>query len=931
MGDARVFLGWDRPFLEEAVEWLIDRKAALPGILVVVPTAQSGRRLREALAGHAGAVLAPQVVTPGWFLHTVAAEVAPDWAEQLAWLVALEEVGDWDEYSGLFPEPPETGEVNWARGLAVELVRLRRSLQENGMMLAGAARALAGSVEAERWQDLARLEGAVERVLRDWGLVSRSAELARGARLPDAQVQLVFVGVPDFPPVLERALAGWPGKFSVLIAAPAAEQGNFSPLGRPLDSWNQRPLPWPTGAHGSVVVAADPRQQASEALRLVATAGTDSDALALAAADVEVGDELARGFSRAGWPAFHPATAPATAGIARWLRVWSSWLADDQPAILADLLALPESARLVGGRRFQLARQLGKLRDSGVLSNHASFNHAVANQRDPQASQELLDARGTFQQWRGAMLGAEFPAALARLLERLGTGAGADEAARFADWLAAALPFIQRVRRDARFWIDLMLGAVAAAPVEPPAGRVVDVQGWLELLHEPGSHLVLCGMNDGRVPARGGGEPWLSEASRKPLGLVSDAQRAARDAYIYQAIVGWRLAGGRVDILCGRGGAGGEGLLPSRLLLAAERVSLPERVGELFREIEPPEAGMRWAQDWPWVPPLLDVREKLAVTKFKDFLGCPFRFYLQNVVGMWKRDADRREWSGRDFGSVAHEVLEQWGRDPQARDFSKAEVLEEWLSQALDRVVAARFGDEVPLGVAIQVESLRQRLAWFAREQACLAASGWVVEAIETPFELDLGGLLVSGKIDRIDRHRETGEARVIDYKTGKVNDVAGEHCKAIRAATRVPQHLAGPGCPALFSIGSKDYRWLDLQLPLYALAVFNQSGTLATPAYFALADSASKVRLDLWNDFDADHLHAAEACASWIAGQIRAQAFWPPAEDVRYDNLTELLPRGVVSEGFAAPDGWRLPPAPVAVPAAEAGAAEVDVSEPAV
>jgi ATP-dependent helicase/nuclease subunit B len=63
----RVFLGWDRPFLGLVTEWLLARKNELPSTLVVVPTAQSGRHLREALAEAAGAILAPKVVTPEHF------------------------------------------------------------------------------------------------------------------------------------------------------------------------------------------------------------------------------------------------------------------------------------------------------------------------------------------------------------------------------------------------------------------------------------------------------------------------------------------------------------------------------------------------------------------------------------------------------------------------------------------------------------------------------------------------------------------------------------------------------------------------------------------------------------------------------------------------------------------------------------------------
>ena len=49
----REFLGWDRPFLGVLVDWLWARRAELPGMCVVVPTAQSGRALRQALAERA--------------------------------------------------------------------------------------------------------------------------------------------------------------------------------------------------------------------------------------------------------------------------------------------------------------------------------------------------------------------------------------------------------------------------------------------------------------------------------------------------------------------------------------------------------------------------------------------------------------------------------------------------------------------------------------------------------------------------------------------------------------------------------------------------------------------------------------------------------------------------------------------------------------
>src|SRR6478736_3624500 len=164
----RVFVGWDRPFLPLAADWLLERRNELPGMLVVVPTAQSGRRLREALAEAAGAVLSPRVVTPGSFLQSRDDEAAADWIDRVAWVEVLENVADWPSYQALFPEAPAG--TNWAGALAREMVKLRHALQENGLLLSTAARKLRETVEAERWEALGRLENLVERKLQSWGM-----------------------------------------------------------------------------------------------------------------------------------------------------------------------------------------------------------------------------------------------------------------------------------------------------------------------------------------------------------------------------------------------------------------------------------------------------------------------------------------------------------------------------------------------------------------------------------------------------------------------------------------------------------------------------------------------------------------------------------------------------------------------------------------
>ncbi len=891
----REFLGWDRPFSSTVTEWLAARRDELPGMLLVVPTAQSGRRLREALAEATGALLSPRVVTPGSLLQACDDEAASDWIEQVAWSEVLDSVTDWTGMAALFPEAPDAAS-DWATGMAREMVTLRHALQENGLMLESAARKLAVSPEAERWQALASLEEAVEAKLRSWQTTSRSRLLATGLTPPPGITSVVLAGVTELPPLVKRALSAWPLPVTALVAAPEDEAGNFSETGIPLETWSTRSLPAPAG---SLQVVADPSQQAVEALRIVSESGNSSAEVALGAADSETGDELSRAFSRAGWLAFHPATATVAGGLARWFRVWRSWLTDPTLAHLGDLLGLPETGILVGGKRAQKARRLAELRDEWMIVRGEDLQRRVEtetfrSETDKASAIELLEVVLSLEKWRTSLLAENFSGALETLLEILGkTGDASREAAEaMSAWLSEALPVMRRVKRGAGFWIDLMVSALPSPAPLPPPGRVLDVQGWLELLHEPGRHLVLCGMNEGKVPGRSGGEPWLGEASRTMLGLTRDADRAARDAYLYQALLESRRDGGRVDVLCGKAGSGGEPLLPSRLLLATARTELPARVRLLFREVEPPEAGMAWAADWKWQPKIGQAKERISVTSLRDYLACPFRYHLKHVLKFQSPDTERAEWNARDFGTVAHAVLENWGRDTTARELENAEKLHTWLTAELDREVAMRFGKRVPLAVRIQTEALRQRLFWFARVQADIRVDGWKIVDVERKVELEIEGAKVVAMIDRIDRHRESGQLRVIDYKTGKVDSVEKAHRKQLRPTSTLAEHLSLE-CPAVYQGEEKgkpvDFLWLNLQLPLYAQAVVLRGEALPTPCYITLGTTEDKVKLLAWTDFETADLDAAVECTHWVVEQISAGVFWPPAEKLTYDDFAIL------------------------------------------
>lgn len=896
----RFFLGYDAPFLPLLVGRLLGDREALAGSLVIVPTGQSGRILRESLAAAATAILAPTVTTPGALLHIDDASVAPPWIEKIAWTEVLTSIpaDGWENFTGLFPVPPETGEGNpdWAVSLAAEITALRATLQEHRHNLFSASKFLASTPEAGRWEDLARLESLAERQLSAWGYTSRTTALRERFALPSGTRNIILAGITAMPKCLEEALMAFDGKVVSYIAAPEAERELFSPLGLPLETWATRELP----PQAITQIAADPAGQAALALDAVSKTGAPSTEIALGCPDERSGAILARAFSENGWPAFHPAAAQPMPALVRWLMAWKDWLAKPSSRQLAALLSLPESAHLISGNRSQKLTALNKLRDQ-----HAAVE-PDAIMKLPGTDDALRASISALLGQRRAFLTEKFPSAITTHLKALYPKSESPLAARIGDFLTEAAPLFPQTDRSHGFWLQTLLSWLPAPTAEPSADRVIDIQGWLELLFEPGAHLVICGMNETFVPSRPGGEPWLSENIRRALKLTPETERHARDAYLLHAMLMMRRETGSAHLICGKTGPGGETLLPSRLLLRVPRAELVPTVENLFREIEPPEADLIWTRDWKWQPPAIDLPERISVTALRDYLACPFRFYLKHLVGMGVPEPDRREMNARDFGSITHLVVEIWGNDPEKRRLTDREKIAASLSATLDELMLREFGKNPPLAFRIQTHAIRQRLEWFACVQAETAAGGWEIMEIESKFTIPSGAFTISGKIDRIDRHRETGQIRVIDYKTGKADHVEASHRRKITAKTKVPPHFPEGGAMFQQITDAKGkpatFFWKNLQLPLYALARSLGAEETPVPTYIHLGKSRDDVKLNAWDGFSNADLESAKACMDWITDNLSERTFWPPAEKVEYDDFATLAQNSPLAEAFDAP-----------------------------
>lgn len=123
--------------------------------------------------------------------------------------------------------------------------------------------------------------------------------------------------------------------------------------------------------------------------------------------------------------------------------------------------------------------------------------------------------------------------------------------------------------------------------------------------------------------------------------------------------------------------------------------------------------------------------DRLAVTAFGDYLASPFHFWARRIRRMDEVDPAKAEMDDFDFGNVCHLVLEMFGTDETARNWTDAEMIDDDLLETADRLPLEQWGKRPGLAVRIQFAAARERLRAVADVQARERELGWEIIHIE--------------------------------------------------------------------------------------------------------------------------------------------------------------------------------------------------------
>lgn len=902
-------LSWDRSLVSGAVEWLLDGgdQRDLSDVWVLLPTRQAGRRLREALAWacrEQGGMFPPRTGTPFQLLNHTDETVVPEvacvghWMEVLAGRVV-------ESCPSLFPALPAQRDFGWRRKMAETLHALRGTLLEAGWDCAQVAESDHCEEEPARWRDLARLESAYRKRLGQAGRMDWHDARRHMAEAPDVggAQRIVVLGVTDISSVIAQALERLAASgLSVQIVGFGPAEG-LDDRGRPRpDFWNTRPLPL---QEEQLISALDERTQAEAVVgRLKPYQDIGHERVAVGVADPAVLPQLERQLADESVAVFNPDGQPySRTALYAFLQALQRLLQQPSFAQAAALLRLPDIWPWARGddEQFNPTRLLSGLDEMHKRHLPASLEDATRLQFEGGSIQNRIVARGALRRLAEALRRLEREPLGKGLADFLNTvfagrdfceGHPADKS-----YLEMARTFMERLREWESAMVDatvptaealaLLLDSVGnESVISERRDEALEIQGWLELAWEDAPHLIVAGCNEGHLPQSVVGDRFLPERLRARLGLTTNDERLARDIYLMELLHASRAEGGRVDLILGRQRANGDPIRPSRVLLRCPDDELPARVERLFQPLPTPNPTPAWTLPWKLDPCAMPPLDRLSVTAFRSFLACPYRFYLRHVLKMESIDTSKRELDALDFGSLVHQVVEDFGRDEAARELHETAAIHDYFTNQLRTIVETRYGTHPPLPIQIQADIAERRLFAAAVEQAEQFAVGWRIIDTEFEFNADLNGLMVRGRIDRVERHVETGAMRVLDYKT------SGKAASPMAAHTKKPAHDTPDY--ALVEVTDKgkttSRRWVDLQLPLYYWAKESEAGAGLQLGYFNLPSIGADTGVQLFDAYNPDIHAAAMDCAAAIVKRVRSGEFWPAREKVSYDEFSSIL-----------------------------------------
>ncbi len=897
----RIFLSWNKPAVSAVADgfrlWMQRDVENFRHSLVITPTRESARKLREETARLCGAVLMPRILPIGAITETLAPFKAPTIVELAAWGETLAKLGG--SLRAVFPSSPKWKGENLLDA-AAHIQALQHTLSAHGLPIREAVCRMHGT-EEERWKELSVLFDAWEQVMTVAGFPKQND----APTLPDAENvtgKIVIACVPELHLPARNLIASVGLPIEIWIHAPEETAELFSLWGEPLPTWKNQAI---HAKDENIIQTETPEELATRACTLLAQ---DPNHSAIGLCDPSLGTALDYTLGESGCGIYRPE------GMSLSGTGWLALLGDikeylEAPDFAAPFLRLAHSSLLSKHLRNEHFADFCQTIDECTYTNFPEKTEYVTvllerrDQRYPdQAS--LAETWKSLVSWiqHSAKSGDSLLCSLRTLAEdclegdflRAGFERNAaqcflDEATSLSEYPGIAPDFAVAA-------LILRLKAIRAESLRRPH-EYFDALGWMELPFCPKKNLILCGFNEGIVPENPLCDPFLHEKTVETFDFETREKLDARDSFLFTSLIeSHRSCGGSVTVLTNRRTSSGEQNSPSSLLFRCHDEELVRRVSRLFgdtgSEVPHPKRDLG---DWDtarlsrllatpdpdmhiedllkgYVNPWKNGTRTFSPSKLNAFWQCPLRFWLCDAWRLNAREftAEKLTFEPNEVGSIMHNVLQKFAQlYPTANSvrhvglaalYEKAETL---LQEELDGYTKHNY-----LPPTLQIFNMRRRLRAYVSLHCQELEQGWECYL----FEHEVGktspwmfhGHAMNFRIDRVDILRNSEgnviEARVVDYKTGNPINPEKKCLASVNSKAYTDNSLFSTIFPELEYIKPEKKRWTDLQMPIYtAWAIQWAKSELSSaaggnipvyPWYCFLPSDTEQSCMVKWNDF---------------------------------------------------------------------------------
>ena len=348
---------------------------------------------------------------------------------------------------------------------------------------------------------------------------------------------------------------------------------------------------------------------------------------------------------------------------------------------------------------------------------------------------------------------------------------------------------------------ELLSGEAVPFRGEPLEG--LQVMGPLETRALDFRNIVLFSANEGVFPRRGSSASFVPPELRKGFGLPTFEYQDSVWAYYFYRMIQraehvWLVCDSRTEGL--KSGEESRYIKqlqyhyrePLERFVATSRMQLAPEADEIKKEAEDIEAILE---------------SELSASSLQSYLYCPAKFYYGYVKRLAKEEEVLEAMDAGSLGRVYHKAMQLLYKPfKQVRPVTMED---------LDRMMGDRKGlkslvrglileemktvDVTGRDLVVEEVIVEYVLRTLQHDKDLLRESGskgFEILMLEEPMKCDFEGFHIKGFADRIDSYLG-GEARIVDYKTGRVEqndiDIDDENAALVVDKLFGPQNIGRP------------------------------------------------------------------------------------------------------------------------------------------